>query len=831
MTKIFQHRWLSYAFILFIFLASNSFAQFNRVHYQILGISVEGNSSADPATIIANTGLKVGSEIEVPGDETIAAIRRLWNLGIFEDVQIVIDRQIGDGAFLLIKVKEYSRVERYVIEGNDEIDKNDLENDVNFVSGQTLKPQDIYRSEQKMKDKYAEEGYLNTTITHKIYSFSEADTLDDAINTVWMNKDNPTEEYDVEYDYDPDRPSNLLGKIKNRYLLVFNIDEGDEVSVRKITFSGNEAFDNDDLVGELDETSESRWWKFWTSSNFHQDKFDEDLKKLSEFYKKNGYRDFQIVSDSLAFSDDKSELDIFINVFEGPQYKIRNITWHGNTLYDNQELSDRLGFDKGDVFDYEKFNLNLHFNEKQSDVSSLYQDAGYLGFQLETKEEKVAADSIDLDIYVTENNRFRIGNVIITGNDRTMDKVIRRELFTIPGDYFNRGLIFRSIQQLANLQYFNVEKLYQGGIDYKPENDSTVSLVYAVEEKSSDYLNASVGYSGSYGFSGAIGVTLSNFSLLHPFQMGAGQVLNFNWQFGVGNYYRTFTLGFTEPWFMDTPTMIGFDVFDTRQRYIYDLRQSGGSVKLGRRLTWPDNYFYIQGFFKFQYNDVKNGQNFYAEGLTRQYTLGATISRTDIDNPIFPSRGSKFTLSGEISGGPFLPGQVDYYKLEFGAEWYKRLFNSNRFAFYLSSSLGYIHELVSGTPIQPFEYYYMGGNGMIIATEPLRGYDDRTVGPRNEYNNIIGGKVMTHHTAEFRVALALDPMPIYVLAFAEAGNVFYDLQDTDFFDLRRSVGFGARIFINPVGLIGFDYGYGFDRRAVNGSDPQWVFHFQFGKGF
>jgi len=446
----------------------------------------------------------------------------------------------------------------------------------------------------------------------------------------------------------------------------------------------------------------------------------------------------------------------------------------------------------------------------------------------------VGSDSIDIHIKITENNRFKIGDVEITGNDRTMDKVIRRELYTIPGDYFRRSNIFRSIQQLANLKYFNVEQLYKKGVDYRPANDSTVNLIYNVSEKSSDYLNASVGYSGAFGFSGSVGITLSNFYLGKPFQMGGGQRLDFNWQFGVGNYYRTFNLGFTEPWFLDTPTLLGFNAFDTRQRYIYDLRQSGITGRVGRRLTWPDDRFYIQGFLKFQYNDVINGGNFYREGISRQYTLGATLSRDDIDNPIFPSIGSKISLNAELSGGPILPGDVDYYKVQFKTDWYRRIFNSNRITFYAGIDLGYIHEIVNGTAIQPFEFFFMGGNGLVIATTPLRGYEDRSVGPKkfiNGANQIIGGRVMTKYTAEIRAALTLEPMPLYVLAFAEAGNNYLDLKSANLLDLKRSVGVGARILINPIGLIGFDYGYGFDRKSVDGKDPQWVFHFQFGRGF
>ena len=613
-------------------------------------------------------------------------------------------------------------------------------------------------------------------------------------------------------------------------MLLYDIEEGEEVDVMKITFNNNTAFASGDLKAELSETSEPVWWKFWSDNTFNKEEYKTDKELLKSFYNGEGYRDFEIISDSLIYSDDQSQVEIIINVYEGSKIVVRDIIWEGNTVYNDNVLSARLDFKKGDVFDLDRFNQNLRFNEKQTDVSSIYQDNGYLGFNLETREERVAEDSVDIYIMIRESQRFKVGEVNIDGNTKTMDKVIRRELYTIPGDYFSRTAIFSSLQQLANLKYFNVEGLYSEGIDYKPVNDSTVNLTYSVEERSSDYLNASVGYSGSYGFSGSIGVTLTNFNILHPFAMGGGQILNFNWQFGVGNYYQTFNIGFTEPWFMDTPTMVGFDIFDTRQRYYYDLRQTGITFRVGRRLRWPDKYFYIQGILKYQYNNIQDGGSYYEEGEYNQFTVGATISRTDIDNPIFPSRGSKISLNAELSGGPFLPGEVDYFKMQFKTDFYRRLFNSNRLVFYAGVNMGYLEELTANTHINPFEYFFMGGNGLVIATTPLRGYDDRTVGPR-EKGQIIGGSVMTRYVTEFRIALTLDPMPIYFIAFAEAGNVFKDLKNTDFYDLRKSAGIGARILINPIGLIGFDYGYGFDRRLVDGRDPQWVFHFQFGQGF
>lgn len=814
------------------FVASISInSQSSRKNYKILGVNVEGNKSADARTIVANSGLKVGDEIQIPGDQTLNAIKRLWALNIFSDVQIIIEKEISGGVFLLIKVDEYPRVEKVIVNGNDEISTSDIEAKINLRTGQILKPQEVQKLIGNILKLYEDDGYLNAEIKAKYYAFFSSDSTEDEYSVTWQNREDLSDEYTTTYDPDDQAYSSLNEKIKNRILLILDIKENDRIIVRDIHFVGNNYFDNDELIGAFEETEVKKWWKFWSSGKFDKKKFDEDKKILQKFYQKNGFRDAEILSDSLVYSNDNQDVEIYISLHEGTQYKIRNIVWEGNSIYNDEVLAERLGFNKGDIFDLERFNQNLRGNEKQSDIASLYLDNGYLTFNLKTEEEKIGADSIDITILVSERNQFKVGKVDIIGNDKTKDKVIRRELYSIPGDFFNRALMLRSLQQLANLQFFNVEKLYTEGVDYNLVNDSTVNVAFKVEEKSSDYLNASVGYSGSFGFSGAVGITLTNFSIAEPFQLGGGQILSFNWQFGVGNIYRTFSLGFTEPWLYDTPTLIGFDFFDTRQQYFYDMRQSGGSIKAGRRLKWPDDYFYVQAFFKYQGNNVIDGGGFYPEGKTNQFTLGATISRRNVDNPIFPSLGSSLSLDGEISGGAILPGDVDYFKINFKSEWYKRLFNTNKLALYNSAEIGYLEEIVAGTHVLPFEYFFMGGNGLIIATTPLRGYNDRSVGPKNVNGDVIGGRVNARFSSELRFAVALDPIPLYVLAFAEAGNVYENINSTDFFNLRRSAGFGARILINPIGLIGFDLGYGFDRRAVDGDDPSWIFHFQFGKGF
>lgn len=797
----------------------------------ILGLSVEGNKSAEASTIIANSGLKIGDEVTIPGDKTINAIKQLWALNIFSDVQIVEERRVGNGIYLLIKVAEFPRMEKYVIRGNDEVDEDDIDEKVGLISAQILRPQRVQTIVGRIKKLYQEKGMQSSQIAPLYYEFAMLDSTSDQYIVTWRDQKNFSDEITTEYAKTDVLAEALLKRVQERMVLVFDIKEGDLARIRKISFEGNEAFDDDELKSQFDDTEEAVWWKFWASTLLDRDKLKTDKELLVKFYRKNGYRDAEIVGDTVILSNNNKDIHLVVKVYEGMQYKVRNITWQGNTIYTDDVLQERLDMYPGDVFDVEKFNQNLRGNEKQNDIASLYLDNGYLTFNVRTNETTIAPDSIDIQIQVYENNQFTIGKVDVTGNDKTKDKVIRRELYSIPGDYFNRGALLRSLQQLANLQFFNVEKLYQKGVDYQLGNDSTVNITFLVEEKSSDYLNASIGYSGSFGFSGAIGVTLTNFSISEPFQLGAGQVLSFNWQFGVGNLYRTFTLGFTEPWFLDTPTLIGFELFSTRQRYIYDLSQYGGTARVGRRLRWPDDYFYVQGTFRYQNNDVIDGGNFYRTGKSEQFSLGATITRKNVDNPIFPSLGSSVSLDMEINGGPFLPGNVDYFKIGFKADFYRRLFNSNRVTLYLGSEFGYMDELISGTPVNPFEYYYMGGSGLVIATTSLRGYDDRTVGPRNEFGDVIGGRVSAKFVSELRFAVSLDPIPLYVLGFAEAGRVFESIKTTDLMNLRKSIGVGARILINPIGLIGFDVGYGFDRKAVDGTDPNWQFHFQFGKGF
>ncbi|MDQ3194530.1 MAG: BamA/TamA family outer membrane protein, partial [Bacteroidota bacterium] len=358
------------------------------------------------------------------------------------------------------------------------------------------------------------------------------------------------------------------------------------------------------------------------------------------------------------------------------------------------------------------------------------------------------------------------------------------------------------------------------------------NIKYLVEEKSSDQFNASIGYSGSFGITGSLGLTFNNFDITQPLKGGAGQILSFNWTFGTGGTYRTFDLGFQEPWFYNTPTQFGFNIFDTRQNYSnLDLKETGASVNLGRRFKFPDDYFRGDWTAKFQRTNVINGDDYYQEGIRSQFSIRQVISRSSVFEPVFPTAGTRVSNSTELSGGPILPGTVEFIKNIFSTEAFTPMTVNRKLVLYSNFQFSFVNSFAKDKYLPPTETFYMGGNGLAFNTISLRGYEDRSIGPKNNSNNAIGGRVAAKYGVELRYSLSQDPLPIFILAFAEAGNVWADINKTDPFDLKRSVGLGTRLILPAVGLVGFDFGYGFDRRSVDGQAPKWQFHFQFGKGF
>jgi outer membrane protein insertion porin family len=780
---------LSLTFLIFVFLFTSIVsAQYKQEKYTIAGISVEGNKFSDAQTIIALSGLRVGEEITYPGDSKLQkAIVNLWKRKQFSDVNIIVEKVTSLGIFLKIEVKEFARLEEIQVHNNEEVDEDQIKKTIGKIKGDILSPYDIYKVRKNVKDLYKEEGLI------------------------FANVDTETTEAD-----------------SNNYVnLVLEVDEGREFYVESIKFNGNSAFDDDDLESEFEETQTKSWWQFWRSSKFDLAEWEKDKDLLIDFYKNEGFRDAEILKDTVIYDEETEQVSIEVDLFEGNRYYIRDITFVGNTVYESEQLLSRLDFEKGDPYNYSLFQQNLKGNEEQSDALSLYLDNGYLFANMNLVETRVPPDSIDIMISVTEQTRVKIRKVDIVGNTKTKDKVIRRELYTRPNDYFSRAAIIRSVRALGMLNYFNPEALRP---DIKPVDNTEVDIVYSVEERSTDTFNASIGYAGTFGLTLAVGFTFNNFSLMEPLRGGSGQVLNFNWEFGQASRYKSIALGFTEPWLFNEPTTVGFNIYSTASNWYYVYERKGIALNIGRRFTWPDDYFRGDWSIRIQENNVpeNNTYSYFRPGLTNEVTVSQTFSRISLNNLYFPTNGSKFSFGTQWAMGAIGLGNTDFLKAKLSLEMSEpimKIDGMDRLILFMSSDLGYITGLENDTTMNPLELFTMGGSGLsgMLNVTPLRGYDDQSIGP------YYGGRVMARHIAELRFAVSLDPMPIFLFGFAEAGNVWNDLRTTDPFDLKRSAGIGVKLMLNPIGIIGFSYGYGFDSVVPGGGPAGWKFLFHLGQ--
>jgi outer membrane protein insertion porin family len=778
---------LSFLFLLLSLAYYLSFAQTQKT-YTIADITVEGNTFADPQTIISLSGLNRGDQLTYPYDNKLQkAIKNLWSRRQFADVQILVDKISGDYIFLVIKIKEFPRISELIIKNNKSVSKEDLAKLINKNRGDIISKYELYQIEQKIKKKYQDEGLPFAQVKAELV------------------------------------PSDT----QNYLRLVIDIDEGFKYKVKSITFVGIKQFSNDDLAGAFEDTKTKKWWQFWRSAKFEPQKYEKDKESLIKYCRNNGFIDFEILGDTIIYDDKEKVVHLKIFVNEGKKYYFRNIYFLGNTVFPSEALLRRLDITKGEVYNEEKLQQNLNGNKENTDAMSLYFDNGYLFARSDIQEIRVEPDSIDLYIRVYEGNRVTIRKVDIVGNTKTKDKVIRRELYTYPGDYFNRSAIIKSVKALGLLNYFNPETLRP---DVKMVDNTKVDIVYHVEERSTDTFNASIGFAGSFGLTGAIGFSFNNFSLLEPLKGGGGQLFNFNLEFGQANRYRTISLGFTEPWLFDEPTTLGFNVYDTRIIYDpIDLRRTGMGINLGRRLRWPDDYFRIDGGIRIQRNSVGAGySNYYRPGVTTELTLSESISRISLDNIFFPTSGSRFVWSNDLALGAFGIGTTDFFKTQLRFEINQTVLKINelpRVVLNVTSNWGYITGIKTDTSINPIELYFMGGTGLSsgFPVTPLRGYPDQSIGPR------AGGKVLARHFAELRFAVSLDPMPIYFYGFVEAGNVWNQLSQTDPFNLKRSAGVGVQIFLQAIGIIGFSYGYGFDKTDDTGQISGWRFLFHIGQ--
>lgn len=758
--------------------------------YTLLGITVEGNKYADTETIVALTGLRIGNPITFPNDDNIMkAISSLWRRGQFSNIDIKVDKVTAAGIYLVVQVEEFPRLGKLEIEGNDELEESELKEEINLQKGSVLTEFEIYQAADKIKALYSEEGFQFTQVDFEYAKPDSAGFAD----------------------------------------LTLTIEEGEEYYVNSITFEGNEAFDDDELADQFKDNDISAWWNFWDGDEYEKDKLRADLKNVVTYYRSEGYLDASIVSDTVIYNNEDAYVDIVAEVYEGNKFYIRSIEIEGNTYFTDDELLARLVFRPGDVYNVPQFDQNMTGNQELSDAASLYYNTGFLQARFDKKESRVGQDSVDIKISIYENDRSRIRRVEIVGNTKTHDKVIRRELFTKPGDYFSRAAIIKSIRQLGVLNYFNPEALQPQPTPVAGDN-TQVDLIYKVEERSTDTFNASVGFAGNFGLTAMIGFTFNNFSILEPFKGGAGQIFNFNYEQGGINNFRRFNIGFSEPWLYGEPTTVGFNLYNSSFGFL-DFQQTvtGGNVNIGRRFKWPDDYWRGNWSIKVQQNDVSSqSSSFYRPGKNLEVTIGQTFTRLSTNDMFFPSVGSRFSISTQYAMGALGIGQIDFLKNELIFDTYNPLYRyeeKDKVVLYLGARLGYIEGIASDTLMNPIELYRMGGNGLAgIGVTPFRGYQDRTIGPRN------GGQLQAKYTAELRFSVTQNPMPIYVYGFAEAGNVWNSFSDVDPFELRRAAGFGFQMFLNPIGILGFSYGYGFDPTNFDPSKPSgWQFIFNLGQ--
>ncbi|MCB0533473.1 MAG: outer membrane protein assembly factor BamA [Lewinellaceae bacterium] len=792
--------------------------------YEIGGIRVTGEQFSDPQALIAISGFRVGDKIRVPGPAITKAVQALWNLRLFTDVQIIKERTAGEVIFLEIVVSERPRYTRHSYTGV----KKNKHDDLNAVVTKFIQKGAILTENIKsalrygMEDYYIEKGFLNAKVEIKEL---------------------------------PDERS------VNAVKLEFVVKPGKRVKIKDIRFVGNENIKSKTLRKKMKNTA--RKSKIFKKSKLVENEYEEDKHAIEAYYNTVGFRDARIVSDT-TWRTPKGEVMLQINIEEGSRYYFRNITWKGNTIYETQFLNQVLGINKGDIYNQELLNTRLQFSQDGRDISSLYLDNGYLFFRVDPVETSIDNDSIDLELRIFEGPQATIDRVVIKGNDRTHEHVIRRELFTRPGEKFSRSDIIRSQRQIVNLGYFNPESL-DINTPVNPDR-GTVDIEYTVEEKPSDQLELSAGYQPSTAFTrggviGTLGVTFNNFSIRNinkketwnPLPQGDGQRFSIRGQTS-GQNFQSYNASFTEPWLggkkPNSLTVAGF-----YNRYAYGFEGSStyqrleiiqGSVGFGTRLKWPDDNFVFRANLDIQTLRLNNWTGFrddqgrlVTQGKYHNYNLGLTLARNSINDPIFPKSGSLLSLTVQATppyswfrDAEFYQNEsvekiynyVEYLKWRIDAEWYTTLVG--KLVLKAQAKIGILDQWTDKTGLSPFERFELGGDGLNNQTFGLNGRD--IISMRGyETGDIMspfpgGAGVFNKYTLELRYPISLNPQStIFVTAFAQGGNAFQDARDFNPFDLRRSAGLGLRVFLPMFGTLGFDYGYGFDKPALINSGAKW----------
>jgi outer membrane protein insertion porin family len=846
--------------------------------YELAEIIVSGTEFLDNNALISLSGLKVGDRIKVPGDDITNALKKLYGQGIIEDIKIYLTK-IEDGkAFLNLEVKERPRMRSVHFSGISKSQQGELSDLIDPIRGKVVTDALVKNTELGVRTHFVEKGYLNTEVSIK----QQQDTL-----------------------------------LRNSVSLLIDVDRKSKVKINKIYLTGNDNIADPKLKKKMKSTNEhirfnllEDWAKrlfatsprtlkqmadsshevsrqqvkqyindhvklnFFNSSKFVQSEYDVDKESLIQHYNTKGYRDANVLSDSVyRFNDDN--VDIVLDVQEGKKYYFREIDWVGNYVYDDQTLTAVLGIKRGDSYDMEKVNERLNFNPNGPDISSLYMDDGYLFFSVNPVEVRIEGDSIDVEMRVFEGTQATISKVIIRGNDRTSDHVIRREIRTLPGQKFNRSLLIRTQRELSQMGYFDPEQIGLNPIPNPAEG--TVDIEYTLVEKPSDQIELSGGWGGNFGFVGTVGLIFNNFSIRNiphmenwrPLPVGDGQRLALRIQ-ANGKQFQNYSITFSEPWLGGKkPNSLTVSLSRAIQRNVNiftsetfgELKLTSATVGLGRRVKWPDDFFTLTNslrFQKYELTDFSISRLGFSTGDANSIVFNTTLARNSIDNPMFPREGSSLSLSVDLTP-PYsnwrdidyenAPNEVkfkwvEYHKVMFDASFFTRVIGD--LVINARAHLGFLGSYNEKTGIAPFERFFLGGDGLgnqnfgIIGTDQigLRGYENQAITPpRYSIDNrglnsdeVDGGVAFTKYVVELRYPVSLNPSAtIYVLGFAEAGNNFYTYNDYDPFNLFRSAGVGARIFMPAFGLIGIDWAYGFDTVPGQTEPSGAQFHFSIGQ--
>lgn len=830
---------------------------YNRPKKFILGgVRTEGNTYLGREQILQLSGLREGMDITIPGDQASAIVNRLWQQRYFQNVSIEVDSlsSARDSVWLCIKIEERPRVSQWTYSGIRSGEKKEIEERTGLRRGREFSEYVEKTTIDIIKRYFKEKGFMDVDVTAQV----QKDTM-----------------------------------VRNAIRVNFAVDRGEKVRIRDIHFNGRpEDISEYKLAKSMKKTKSRKIYNFFHTKKFNEKEYPADKKSLISAYNEAGYRDARLVRDSV-YVVEPGKLAIDLDVDKGRRYYFRNITWTGNSVYDEDVLNSLLQIKKGDVYDVVTMNKRLLGGGKQTelDVSKAYRDNGYLFFNVMPVEVCIEGDSVDVEMRIVEGKPATLNNIVINGNDLTNERVVRRQIFTRPGYLFRQTDFERSIREIASLGQFDPEAISTPGTGYSlmPDaNSNTVDIIYNVTEKPSSQLELSGGWGGQT-FVATAGVSFNNFSTRRFFDKGAwrpvplgdAQTLAFRFQTS-GTYYTALSASFSEPWlFGKDPTSLSLSTYYTRQTNSYlafnilnndkQMEVYGFSAGLGKRLKWPDNYFVMYNQLNWQTYKLTNWfENYFIfdDGIAHNLSYTFGISRNSTDQQIFPRQGQSISMSVSLTppyslfrkydidadGNRFSVDSwkdvnydnwsardrykwIEYHKWSLKADFYQKI--TGNLVLRTRAQFGYLGYYNRNWGYSPFEGFWVGGDGMTgystYGTEviSLRGFANYSLTPKtySKYNSqgmAYSGNVYDKFTLELRYPVILQPnSTIFALAFLEGGNCWSDIRDFNPFQIKRSAGVGVRIYLPMIGLLGLDWGYGFDD-SVNGGSQ---FHFIIGQEF